>query len=112
MIFRVRLSRAAQSDAEQALTWLREVAPERADRWFSNLMDTVLSLEQFPERCPLAFESQELAIPLRQLLYGKKHGAYRILFLVYPDDQIVFVVRIRHASRDRLTREDLEEALE
>jgi plasmid stabilization system protein ParE len=112
MEFRVKLSRAVAQDTEEALQWLREKAPERATPWISGLMDAALSLEHNPKRCPQAAESHELGISIRQLLHGKKRGVYRILYLVRPDDQIVLIVRIRHASRDRLTREELNEALD
>ena len=112
MGYRVKLSRAAARDTDEAFQWLEEKAPERASSWISGLMDAALSLENNPDRCPKAAESPELGILIRVLLYGKKRGIYRILFLVRPDDEIVLIVRIRHASRDRLTPEELEEAFE
>lgn len=110
MAYRVDISRPALEDAEAAYLWMREHSSEKAADWFDGLMDAVLSLEQMPDRCPLAPESREFVIEVRQLLYGKRRNAYRILFgIAYDqeaDEQVVRVYRIRHGAQRRL--KDLE----
>jgi plasmid stabilization system protein ParE len=69
------------------------------------LLAAIRSLTTNPERCPLASEVSELGLELRELLYGKRPGVYRILFTI--DGQTVNIVRVRHAARDRLKPEDL-----
>lgn len=54
MAYRVDLSISALRDAENAYLWLREQAPEKADDWYRGLLEAVYSLENFPNRCPLA----------------------------------------------------------
>ncbi|NEP79825.1 MAG: type II toxin-antitoxin system RelE/ParE family toxin [Okeania sp. SIO3C4] len=56
----------------------------------------MLSLEIFPNRCPIAPESADIGREIRQLIY-KKH---RILFVV--TGQVVQVLRIRHTPQDSI----------
>jgi len=75
-------------------------------------MDAVFSLEHMPERCSLAPESKDFGKDIRQVLYGKRTGVYRIMFCIYgdgPSEGIVRVICVRHGARDRLRPEDLEE---
>lgn len=61
----------------------------------------------------MAPESEDVGILIRQRLYGKKKGAYRILFAVGYDDEtredVVRILRIRHSARLRATPEELME---
>jgi hypothetical protein len=53
---------------------------------------------KFPERHPIAEEeSERLGIPLRQMIYGKKPGTYRILFSIEGDAVVLHY--IRHSAR-------------
>lgn len=75
-------------------------------------MDAVHSLETMPERFPVALESGDFGKELRQALYGKRTGIYRIIFRNYEeahDDGVVRVICVRHGARDRLRLEDLGE---
>ena len=59
----------------------------------------------------MAPESGDIGILIRQRLYGKKKGIYRILFAVGYDDEaredVVRILRIRHSARLRATQEEL-----
>jgi plasmid stabilization system protein ParE len=107
MAYLVELSPSALNDAETAFLRLRRGSPDYADQWFNGLLEAIVSLEKFPNRCPLAPESEELRIELRQLLYGK----YRVLFLVTIEsrdhDGTVQILRIRHQAQERLKPQDL-----
>jgi plasmid stabilization system protein ParE len=111
MAYSVELTPRAVEDADSAAEYIRQSAPEAAQRWFDGLIEAMLSLEEMPQRCPLAPEAQRLGTELRQLLYGKRGGQFRIVFRVYEEVQppVVRVVAIRHGARDRITREELEE---
>jgi hypothetical protein len=61
--------------------------------------------ERHPGRCRLAAEANELGFELRDLLFGKRRGVYRILFVV--DERTVNVLHIRHAARDAAWPHDL-----
>lgn len=112
MAYRVELTPQAVSDIETAMDFIGQAAPTRLRRWFLGLMDTVNSLENMPERFPIAPESQEFRKEMRQAFYGKRTGIYRIIFRVYEQtsgDGVVRVLAIRHGSRDRLNPEDFDE---
>jgi plasmid stabilization system protein ParE len=79
MAYRVDISPSALQDAEDAYLWIKLRAPRRAGSWYEGLLDAIYGLEQMPARCPIAPESEDLGITIRQLLYGKKRSVYRIL---------------------------------
>jgi toxin ParE1/3/4 len=107
MAYRVDLTPQTVSDIESAFQYIDQEAPAYAKRWLLGLMDTVYSLEDMPERFPVAPESEDFGKEIRQALYGKRSGVYRILFRIYPDERIVRVISVRHGARDRLKPEDL-----
>jgi plasmid stabilization system protein ParE len=111
MAYSIELTPRAVEDADRAAEYIRQFAPEAAQRWFDGLIEAVLSLEEMPQRCPLAPEAERLGTELRQLLYGRRGGQFRIVFRIFEEIQppIVRVVAIRHGARDRITREELEE---
>jgi plasmid stabilization system protein ParE len=103
MAYPVEISPTALSDIETTFLWLRERSPEMANQWVNGCSEAILSLDQFPERCPRAPESALIGIEIRQLLYEKK---YRILFTVTSGtaeaEGKVQIHRILHAAQDRL----------
>ena len=112
MAYRVDLTPRAIADIEEALEYIDQAAPTRSKRWLLGLMDTVYSLEDMPERFPVAPESEDFGKEIRQALYGKRTGIYRIMFRIYKEassDGVVRVICVRHGARDRLRPEDLDE---
>jgi plasmid stabilization system protein ParE len=105
MVFSVQISAKAEADIDAALTWVMAQAPMTAQRWFNRLLAAVKTLESMPERCPLATEAADLGIELRELLFGKRRGTFRILFTV--DASIVHVLHIRRATRGPITQADI-----
>ena len=55
--FRVVLTDQAAKEAEAAYLWILDRSPQGAARWWDGFEEAVLSLAMFPERCPLAPES-------------------------------------------------------
>jgi plasmid stabilization system protein ParE len=82
---------------EDAYLWIAERDPDAATRWFNRLLDVIETLETFPERCPIAPESVQLGIEIRQILHGKRQHKYRVLFNV--SERTVTVLHIRHGAR-------------
>jgi plasmid stabilization system protein ParE len=98
MAFRVELSERAQADIAAIYDWLRsQQAGEAGERWFVALREAISSLSNLPARCPVAPESRDAPVEIRQLLYGRKPHVYRMLFTVEGD--IVQVLHIRHGRR-------------
>lgn len=66
-----------------------------------------LSLDRHPKRCPVAPESFDPDHPIRVLTCGRKLHAYRILFAVDDDAEIVRVLHVRRGARQRPMAEEL-----
>jgi plasmid stabilization system protein ParE len=96
MIYTVLIMPAAEQELEDAYDWLAAQSPLHAPEWHNGLVDAILSLENSPARCPLAPEA-DTHEQTRQLLYGNRQHAYRILFKIR--DQTVLVLHIIHAAR-------------
>ena len=99
MAYSVRITARALREIDEALEWLSERAPRAAAGWHEQLMEAVRSLEENPERCGLAPES-EWYPGVRQLLHGKRRGVYRILFEVRGT--VVYILRVRHSAQELL----------
>jgi plasmid stabilization system protein ParE len=101
MTFRVETTAAAEQDADAVLDWLlSQHAGAAGIRWFLALQDAIASLAEFPKRCPLAPESAIFPFEVRHLFYGHPPHVYRILFTI--EDDVVFVLHIRHGRRQPL----------
>ncbi|HXG64083.1 MAG TPA: type II toxin-antitoxin system RelE/ParE family toxin [Blastocatellia bacterium] len=107
MAYRVDISPSALQDAEDAYLWIKRQSPSRAGAWYEGLLEAIFSLENMPARCPLAPESEDIGIAIRQLLYGKKGSMYRILFTIGYDEatgeDVVRIFRIRHSATEANT---------
>jgi plasmid stabilization system protein ParE len=108
MTYRVEISPTAVADIEQIFVFLRESSVDQAHRWVRGCYEIMLTLEKFPNRCPIATESKYMDIEVRQLLYKK---LFRILFTVVQTEGeentgIVRIHRIRHGSQERLRHPD------
>jgi plasmid stabilization system protein ParE len=110
MAYKVRLTRLAEEDAYAAYEYIRENAPSNAGKWLTSLFDSIMSLADMPDRCPIINEAQELDHQARHLLYGKRAGTYRIIFDIQEDSdegRRVRVLRIWHAYRNAIKSEDI-----
>src|SRR5271166_6179448 len=105
MMHSVRITARALREIDGALEWIARRSRPAARRWHEKLLEAIRSLELHPERCGLAPETEWYAGDLRQLLYGKRRGTYRILFEVRSDT--VYILRVRHSAQDFLRPGDL-----
>jgi plasmid stabilization system protein ParE len=103
--FQISFSPRAEADLDEILAGVRAKAPLTADHWLSRLMTAVDSLKVLPTRFGLAAEAGAVGLELRELLYGKRTGTYRILYTV--TGQTVRIMHVRRASRGPLTLADL-----
>ena len=91
----------ADAEAITAFRWLAERSPATATRWLTGLEKAIAKLTEKPERHPLAVEeSDRFGMEIRQCLYGKKRGVYRILFAIERDT--ISVLAIRHSAQDTM----------
>ncbi|MGA2302453.1 MAG: type II toxin-antitoxin system RelE/ParE family toxin [Terriglobales bacterium] len=73
-------------------------------RWYKGLKKQILSLEEHPNRCPVTPEKKTV----RQLLYGHKHGVYRVIYRVFEKKRVVEVLHKRHGARNKFRTAELE----
>jgi plasmid stabilization system protein ParE len=97
MKYHVQISPQALEEVEEAYLWIRDKAPMTAARWYDRLMQAIDSLGDNPESYPLAPDAEAFDVPLRQMLFGKRSGIYRILFTVHGN--VVRVHHIRHGAQ-------------
>ena len=107
MAYQVALADSAKADANRIYDWVVERAPVRGPEWFEELIDTLYSLKQLPNRCPLAREAEEAKRDIRCLLFGKRRGIYRILYEVDEKRQTVWILHIRHGALRDLGPDEL-----
>ena len=105
MKFRIKLQPRAQAEIAEAYAWYLESSPAAARKWLDGLHEKILSLKENPGRYPLAPENDAFEEEIRQLLYGKRSGVYRVLYTVRADEREVSVLHIRHAARRFLHEE-------
>lgn len=99
--YRVVTQPRARADALANFRWLAERSPQAAARWLAGLQRAVVKLAENPLRHPVAVEeSERFGIEIRQCLYGKRCGVFRILFAIERDT--ISVLAIRHSSQDAI----------
>ena len=102
MAYKVALADSAKADVIRIYDSVIEQAPIRGPEWFEELIDSLYSLEQLPNRCPMAREAGDAQRSIRCLLFGKRRGVYRILYGVDEKLQTVWILHIRHSARQDL----------
>jgi plasmid stabilization system protein ParE len=65
--FEVIILPSAERDIGEAYEWIAEYDADAAIRWYNRLIEVVFSLDTFPERCPLAPESEFLGRKIREI---------------------------------------------
>jgi plasmid stabilization system protein ParE len=98
MAYLVNLTARAQRDLIALYELMHAEESAAAGRWYDGLKRAILSLEEFPRRCPVTPENKRA----RHLLYGHKPHVYRIIYRVLERKQKVDVLHIRHGARRRL----------
>ena len=98
--FHVIIQPSASAEMEEAFLWIAGHNLEAAVKWFNGLQAAVQGLEIFPERCPLAPENDAFRDEIRQLIYGRRGGRYRIFFTIRSN--AVHILHVRHGARDYL----------
>jgi plasmid stabilization system protein ParE len=105
MIFRVILTDTAMQNLRHYYLLAAEYAPRTAAQWLDRFYFAIQTLSQHPERCILAPENESVPAEIRQLRFGKRAGAYRVLFTITDDE--VRILHIRRATMDVASPDDL-----
>ena len=108
MTYRVVVQRRAERDISATYTYIVERgSPQGARSWYLGVKSAIESLSSLPSRCHVAAESEKLGFELREVLYGKRSGVYRIVFRIDEVRQEVHMLTVRHGARQELEPEDL-----
>ncbi|MGK7896474.1 MAG: type II toxin-antitoxin system RelE/ParE family toxin [Xenococcus sp. (in: cyanobacteria)] len=102
--YQVIIQPEAEQGIKQTYFWVNNYSPRQARKWLEGIYKAILSLEQMPLRCSLAFENNFFEEEIRQLIYGKGKNTYRILFTV--TEKTVQILFVRHFSQKPLLPED------
>ena len=100
------LVNCSKQNLRNAYLWAAERAPQTADKWLARFEAELQSLAHSPQRCQLAPENKLVDAEIRQLIFGRRQGAYRALFTIVGDE--VQVLHVRRAARDWATPDDLQ----
>jgi plasmid stabilization system protein ParE len=93
--YAVFITPAAEAEIRETFTYIHRDAPLNAQRWLTRLYEQIDTLELFPNRCPVAPDSEHMGQELRHLLFE----SHRIIFRVETEARIVRILGVRHASR-------------
>lgn len=107
MAYRVEVTKSAEAELEELYRWVVQRAPGQGTAWFNGLEEAILSLDRYPERCPVAPESFDRDRPVRVLPYGRRPHTYRILFTVDGTGGTVYILHVRRGIRPPLDPNDL-----
>jgi len=91
--FKVRITRAAETDIQAIWSYIAEDSPANADQFILEMEKQLHTLEHFPQRCPLIVENGRLGTQYRHLLYGDYCTLFRIA------GKSVYVARVIHGAR-------------
>jgi len=98
--------RAAEALESAARWWPEHRSLAQAEQWYDGFVKAILTLDQAPERCPLARESHKFPFEVRQLVYGLgRKRTHRAVFTIH--EETVIVLTIRHLAQRDLELGDL-----
>ena len=105
MTYHVVVQPRAERDIRIAAHWKlgQSASLATALRWARNLRAKIATLKTSPQRCPIDPDSEVYGEEVRVLLYGKRHGVYRVLFAIRGDT--VHVLTVRHSAQRSLAEE-------
>ena len=98
IIYHVRLSKRAKRDIAQVFEWFcQEQAQLAGSDWVHRIFKAISTLSEYPLRCASAHDQRNPEA--RQLIFGKGHGQYRILFSI--ENKTVHILHIHHSARNK-----------
>ena len=109
MTYHVVVQPRAERDIQLAAHWIlgQSGSPATAVRWARSLRAKIATLKTSPQRCPIDPDSEVYGEEVRVLLYGKRRGVYRVLFMIRGDT--VHVLTVRHSAQRSLAEEMAED---
>jgi toxin ParE1/3/4 len=105
MAFRVRLLPRAKHDLEMIYRRVIQESPLQGTNWFNGLQRAIYSLQDLPERCPVAPKLCTETDIVRRLLYGNPPHVYKVYYHLISNT--VEIMHIRHGARREPRRRDV-----
>ena len=107
MSFVVNITDDALDDLRRnADWWAQHHSAEQAITWFEAVEKQIYSLDQMPERHPLAVENPRFSIDIREKLVGLgSRPGYRAIYTITESEVRVF--RVLRAAQDELQPDDV-----
>jgi plasmid stabilization system protein ParE len=105
MSLRLEYTLNAQTEIEDSYLWIKERAPMAAEKWRDELIGKIQGLAENPRRHPLAPESGKFPWDIRQLLFRKRRGQFRVFYTI--DKKRVVILAVRRSARKPLEEGDL-----
>src|SRR5262245_58927186 len=105
MTYRVIIQPRALEHLEAQYQYIAQQSPWAAASWFNRFVKALESLAEFPQRCPVARESDVVGREVRQLLFGGRAGTRSAYFVIEADT--VRILAIRHSTRSDIPLDDL-----
>ena len=82
-VYRVVLRKKALQDLEGKYLYAASHAPQAAAAWLNRFYDALKTLENDPQRCPLAPEDRKTKrAELREFHYGRRPNVYRAIYTI------------------------------
>ncbi len=115
MAFRVEISPRAFDDLDEIARYIKEQSSfGQAEEWFNGIIAAMRTLEDLPQRCPVADVSKEVGQEVRLLLYGRRNRKYKVYYSIRqktPSTGTVQVFHVRHWARKSLNTGELRELM-
>ncbi|HEU5117192.1 MAG TPA: type II toxin-antitoxin system RelE/ParE family toxin [Isosphaeraceae bacterium] len=105
MTYRVILQPRAEREIQRYAYWLLEQSKSSttASKWVRGIRSKIATLKTNPHRCPVDPDSDAYGQKVHVLLYGKKRGVHRVLFVIRKSE--VHILTVRHAAQRSLAEE-------
>ena len=91
--YSVQITRIAESDIQKIFEYISRDTKSAAIKWVKEIKQQIDTLENFPLRCLIIPEAQELGKKYRHIIYGN----YRTIFRIEGSE--VIIMRIIHSAR-------------
>lgn len=91
--YHVEITRIAESDIKDIFDYILKDKKLAATKWIKEIERQIDSLGNFPLRCPIIPEEQDLGGKYRHFIYGN----YRTIFKVKGKE--VIIMRVIHSAR-------------
>ncbi len=106
MTYPVEYTERARAHIVDALDWIADRSLMAAEQWLEDLEGAIDSLSVNPERFLFASENATHDIEIRQMLFRKGRGQYRVLFTIGAGT--VVVLDVRHSMQNWLAPGELD----